>query len=337
MPARTTTSLKALAALTAELQSQLSLDDMMQVVVARAAELLGTDRTSLRLLDASQARLLSVCRHGRPLHAGRQEEFRVGEGLIGWIAAHAAPILAVDAEADPRFVVRPGMQMRMGSFLGVPLMEGARCIGVLSALHPDVGYFQDEHLQQLTLMAALCAPRIEAARLRRLARIDPLTGALNRRGFDSEFPEVAADVEAVAVTPGEAVEPLSVIMVDLDRFKQVNDAHGHAAGDEVLRVVTGLLASVLRDRDAIVRYGGEEFLLVLPHATVRGAESVAERARVAIERSRVATASAEIALTASFGVAQRRPGEAREALLRRADEALYRAKDAGRNRIEVAE
>lgn len=322
-------SLRALADLTVELHKPLTLDEMMQLVVARAAELLGTERTSLRLLDASRTRLLAVCRHGRPVHAGRREEFRVGEGLIGWVAKHCQPICAADAESDLRFEARPGMQTRLGSFVGVPMMAGSRCIGVLSAVHPDAGFFGDEHMQQLTLMAGLCAPRVEAARLKRLARIDPLTGAMNRRGFDSQFPEVLAD-------PGGLAEPLSVVMVDIDRFKEVNDAHGHGVGDEVLRSVTGMLASVLRDTDAVVRYGGEEFLLVLPHATIRGAESVAERARASIERASISSAAGPVQVTASFGVTQRRLGESRGELVRRADEAMYRAKSSGRNRVEVA-
>jgi diguanylate cyclase (GGDEF)-like protein len=221
------------------------------------------------------------------------------------------------------------MQTRLGSFVGVPMMEGPRCIGVLSAVHPDVGFFGDEQCQQLTLMAGLCAPHIEAARLKRLARIDPLTGALNRRGFDSQFPQIFADAGGLA-------DPLSVVMVDIDRFKEINDVHGHAAGDDVLRSVTGLLASVLRETDAVVRYGGEEFMMVLPHATIRGAESVAERARAAIERAQIALPVGTARVTASFGVAQRRAGESREDLLRRADEAMYRAKAVGRNRVVVA-
>ena len=296
-------SLRALAALTTDLHKQLTLDEMMQMVVARAAEMLATERTSMRLLDASRTRLLAVCRHGRPVHAGRQEVFRVGEGLMGWIALHCQPICASDAERDPRFEVRPGMQTRLGSFVGVPMMQGARCIGVLSAVHSDVGFFCEEHLLQLTLMAGLCAPHVEAARLKRLARLDPLTGAMNRRGFDSQFPEVLADVDGLA-------EPLSVVMVDIDRFKDVNDAHGHEVGDEVLRCVTGILAAAVRETDAVVRYGGEEFLLVLPHATIRGAESIAERARASIERAPIASVAGPVQVTASLGVAQRRSPQA---------------------------
>lgn len=321
--------LRALAALTIDLNKQLTLDEMMQIVVTRAAELLSTERTSMRLLDASRTRLLAVCRHGRPVHAGSREEFRIGEGLMGWIAEHCEPICAGDAERDPRFLVRPGMQTRLGSFVGVPMMEAARCLGVLCAAHPDVNFFGDEHLQQLTLMAGLCAPHVEAARLKRLARIDPLTGAMNRRGFDSQFPEVSTDSSGLA-------EPLSVVMVDIDRFKDVNDTRGHGVGDEVLRSLTGILASVVRDTDAVVRYGGEEFLLVLPRATIRGAESIAERARASIERAHISSVAGAVQVTASFGVAQRRSGESRVDLVQRADEAMYRAKSSGRNRVVVA-
>ena len=130
---------------------------------------------------------------------------------------------------------------------------------------------------------------------------------------------------------------LCLAVFDLDHFKEVNDRCGHAAGDEVLRVVSEVLGGVLRAGDAVVRYGGEEFLLVLPHVSLDHAVAAAERARAALERARIPVGSMELRINASFGVAQRRGGEARGAVISRADDALYRAKAAGRNCVMAAE
>jgi diguanylate cyclase (GGDEF)-like protein len=316
--------IETLTRLTLRLQDHLSLDEMLQAIADCASALLGTGRVSVRLLDPTRMRLLATCRAGAPLHLNPGSEFRLGEGLIGWIAQHGKPIRASDAEGDPRFVRRPDIREQMGSFLGVPLVSGRACLGVLSSLSPERNHFNERHEELLTLLAGICAPHVEVARLSRLSQTDPLTGALNRRGLDVLFPP---DSDA----------PASVIMVDLDRFKRVNDDYGHAIGDEVLKRVAHLLAGTLRANDAVVRWGGEEFLLVLPTVSLQVASRVAERARAAVEAADVQAAGVRLPVTLSAGVAERLPGESRDGLIHRADDALYRAKNAGRNQIVVCD
>jgi len=320
-------ALDTLTDLARKLTRRLSFEQTLQEVVTHGARLLGVPRVSLRLLDASRTSLIAVTRAGEPLHE-RPQAFRVGEGLVGWIVEHGQPLRIGQATADPRFRPRPGMKGELASFLGVPLMAGATASGVLSAVSPERDHFDERHERLAVLLAAIASPWVEVARLSRLSTVDPLTGAMNRRGLDQSFPEIEAD--------GTLVSPLSVVMMDLDHFKRVNDSHGHAAGDEVLRAVGARLAGLLRVGDAVVRYGGEEFLLVLPRATRGHAVRVAERARAALRRSPVRVGALEISVTASFGVAEREDEEARDAVIARADEALYRAKEAGRDRVEVA-
>jgi diguanylate cyclase (GGDEF)-like protein len=321
--------LDALTALARELQQRLTLEEMLQILVDRAAALLGTPRVNVRLLDATRARLLAKARAGTPLHRTANMEFKLGEGLLGWIAVEARSLRSGDADADPRFAARPDLKEPLGSFLGVPLVSGDTCIGVLSAVSSQRDYFTAEQEELLTVLAALCAPYIELARMARLAQVDPLTGVLNRRGLDLAFPEVVAP-------PDGLVKPLSVAMADVDHFKAVNDSHGHAKGDEVLRLVASLLSTVLRAGDAVVRYGGEEFLLILPGVEMARALNVAERARAMVESSRIAAGPSEVRITLSIGVAERRTDENRDALIERADAALLRAKQVGRNRVEPA-
>jgi diguanylate cyclase (GGDEF)-like protein len=317
----------ALTALTLSLQDRLSLDVLLQRIVDGASSLLSTPRVSVRLLDPTRTRLLATCRAGAPLHLNPGSEFRLGEGLIGWIAQEGKPIRTGEAEQDPRFQPRADIKEPMRSFLGVPLVSGRACMGVLSALHPEGDHFDAHHEELLTLLAGICAPHVEVARLQRLSQVDPLTGALNRRGLELEFPD--GDVTVLA--------PLSVVMADVDRFKRINDAYGHAIGDEVLKRVAQLLSGVMRSGDAVIRYGGEEFLMILPRVGLAMAGRIAERAREAVAEGGINAAGVEIRMTISLGVAERSDDESRESVIKRADEALYEAKSGGRNRVVLAD
>jgi diguanylate cyclase (GGDEF)-like protein len=128
--------------------------------------------------------------------------------------------------------------------------------------------------------------------------------------------------------------PLSIFLADVDYFKNVNDTYGHLAGDEVLRELVKRMADTIRRYDNVGRYGGEEFLVVLPDCNETQAVEVAERVRVRVSETPVLAGAREISTTASFGVSQWREGDGPEVLLHNADVALYRAKAAGRNRIE---
>jgi len=164
--------------------------------------------------------------------------------------------------------------------------------------------------------------------LREQAQLDALTGLYNRR----RFTELAAHDVLQARRYGH---PLSVIMFDMDSFKQVNDTYGHAVGDEVLRGVAEVCRRDLRDVDVAARWGGEEFVVLLPHTGIVGAQETAERLRVSMESLR-ADLVGELGATASFGVATLHQ-EDLEDLLLRADACLYEAKNGGRNRVRVAE
>lgn len=170
--------------------------------------------------------------------------------------------------------------------------------------------------------------RIEAMLLE-LATKDSLTGVLNRRRFF----EVAEEEFARSSRYGSNT---AVALLDLDHFKAINDRFGHLVGDEALRETGKALSSILRRPDHVARYGGEEFALLLPETSQAGAEAIAERARAVIEGLELTHEGTPVPLTASLGVAVRRPGESLLAALNRADRALYRAKERGRNRVEGA-
>ena len=167
--------------------------------------------------------------------------------------------------------------------------------------------------------------------LQRLAALDPLTGVFNRRfGARRLQEEFGRSVRSDA--------PLGALMFDIDHFKRVNDAYGHLVGDRVLRAVTDAAKSVLREGDVLVRYGGEEFLAILPAAASKDAALIAERLRRSVADLVVAEGDQQVRVTVSLGVASC-PDEAikePEALIKLADDALYQAKQGGRDQVVVA-
>lgn len=168
--------------------------------------------------------------------------------------------------------------------------------------------------------------------LRRLAETDPLTALLNRRSF------TAKANAAIAACEMEGVDA-SLIIVDLDHFKSVNDSHGHAAGDGVIRAFADLLLGAVRsEQDLVGRFGGEEFAIFLPRADLAAAQRTAQRIQETLAtRSLPVSEALELKVSASFGIATRQRAESLTAFIERADRALYRAKNDGRNCIRLAE
>lgn len=166
---------------------------------------------------------------------------------------------------------------------------------------------------------------------RRLAALDELTDVANRRSIIAALDR---DVSRAIRTR----EPLAVMMMDIDFFKHVNDTHGHLAGDQVLRSVVDVIRHRIRAQDIVGRYGGEEFLVVLCDTTLQGAQQLAEQLREAVQASRCAWNGERLAVTVSVGAFGGRlePGDSWDQLIDAADQALYRAKQNGRNRVELA-
>jgi diguanylate cyclase (GGDEF)-like protein len=162
-----------------------------------------------------------------------------------------------------------------------------------------------------------------------MALRDSLTGLPNRRAF---FQRASRSIDEALIS----ATPASVLMIDLDHFKAVNDRHGHDVGDRVLRDFSTVLVGAARAADLPARLGGEEFGLFLPGTDANGALLVAERLLAALRDRSAVSAGASVTLSASIGVAELMPGDSLESLLKRADEALYAAKANGRGRAEVA-
>lgn len=215
-------------------------------------------------------------------------------------------------------------------------LRNNHCEYRLSALKEELGEirisrgrrFQEEELKQAEIILShWVLPLRNALRYRQAveaALTDPLTGAGNRVAMDSALERELA----LAARYNNA---LSLLIVDIDHFKRINDSFGHVAGDHVLRQVADTLRDVTRKTDMIFRYGGEEFVVVLSNTAAEGASIIAERIRDAIERLNLELGDQGVKLSVSLGLSSLRPKEALNALFGRADRALYKAKAAGRN------
>jgi len=304
------------------------------ILLSRIAELVcqlvDAKACSIMLLDASRKRLLAKAAYGLRTERMNTLSFARGEGVAGWVVERGEPALIPDVTKDPRFVVLPANQTPIASMLCVPLLARGERVGVVTATSERVGAFDDNHLELVRFIATTIALDIENVRLHRVAVTDPLTGAYNREFLVQRLPQ---EIEA-AVDRDRA---LSVAMVDVDHFKAVNDQYGHGVGDAVLAEVARRLRSAIRTGDLLVRYGGEEFLVVLPKADAGRAWEVGERMRQRVcERSFEVGDGLALILRISVGIAQWRVGEPTVDLIERADDALYGAKQRGRNRVEVA-
>ena len=222
-----------------------------------------------------------------------------------------------------------------GAVLAVPLVRSRAVFGALVVETDRAGAIREQPLRMVSLLAELVMPSLESLwnyeAVERRARTDPLTGLWNRRHFEEELAKVVLQAERYT-------KPLSVIMVDVDHFKRVNDTHGHDAGDRVLRHVATLLRDSARNVDLVARLGGEEFVLLLPETPATGGAEFAERLRRTLEATPAPLGDGHtVPVTASFGVVgYPAPGLTASRVVAAADAALYAAKRDGRNRVALA-
>ena len=223
-----------------------------------------------------------------------------------------------------------GDENAAGDVTEVPLVVGSTRLGTLVL----VGSLDAEQQRTAASLASQAAIALENERLHRMverqALVDGLTGIANRRACEDALTHEIARASRLGT-------PLSLVVADLDDFKEVNDHHGHVVGDDVLREFASVLRSTLRESDVAGRWGGEEFVLLLPGTEGEGGALLAERVRAALsERSFAGRDGEHLRVSCSFGVAQYRDGTGERELFAQADRALYEAKRLGKNRVEVA-
>ncbi len=330
----TTDALQKLPAALFEIGKLIGSDLDPGILLSRIAELIcqliDAKACSVMLLDADRKRLLAKAAYGLRTERMHTLSFAVGEGVAGWVVERGQPALIDDVSKDSRFVTLPANQTPIASMICVPLIARGERVGVVTATSDRPSAFEQTQLELVRFISTTIALDIENVRLHRVAVTDPLTGAFNREFLMQRLPQ---ELEAAL----DRDRTLSLAMVDVDHFKAVNDQYGHGVGDVVLAEVARRLRSAIRTGDLLVRYGGEEFLVVLPKADAGRAWEVGERMRQRVcERAFDVGDGLALILRISVGIAQWRVDEPMAELIDRADTALYGAKDRGRNRVEVA-
>jgi diguanylate cyclase (GGDEF)-like protein len=315
-----------------EIASTLEVERVLDLIIDRTLQLAGCETCSIMLLDDARTHLAIRKAVGLPEEVVKSARIPVGQGIAGGVAASGTALLLKDIEtAGGQGVARKNRShYRTRSLLSVPLQYRGETIGVLNVNNKKGDeLFTLGDLNLLTLFASQAAIALQNARLhsqlQQMAVTDGLTGLYNRAHFMREL-EVEFRHSQVHGTN------LTVLMCDVDHFKRVNDEHGHAAGDEVLRGVAEVLRSGVREGDIVGRYGGEEFVVLLRRAPMRIANMVAERLRERVAET--GFLGGELRVTVSLGVAGMANDVPRpDDLVARADAELYRAKNTGRNRV----
>ena len=325
---------RSLSRLGQTLSSSLDLDRTLAVVVETAIETLGADRGMLWLFTPERDAL--YVKVGRRVGSDVLR-LPTGSGVAGHVARVGAALrLPADLDSVPfPTEEEPGAPQQ----LAVPMVGRGRVLGVLSILgdDPDRPFTQDD-LDTLRSFAAQASVAMENVMLhqeaQRLSVTDPLTSLWNFRYF-----QLQADRELESAARFE--RPLSLLIIDLDHFKTVNDRFGHQVGDDVLVEVARRIQAATRVPDVVARYGGEEFVVLLPGTDAVGAVATAERIRQAVSASKVTITTAQdiapMAVSCSIGVAEHPAhGTTVAGLLRSADAAMYQAKAQGRDRVVAA-
>ncbi|WP_257168884.1 sensor domain-containing diguanylate cyclase [Bradyrhizobium sp. SRS-191] len=267
---------------------------------------------------------------------GHRQWFKAAEGmaeqegdrrpaLCNYAIRQSEPLVIPDTHQDPRL---DGNVLVYGKpfirfYAGAQLRISGANVGTLCVMDTRPRAFGALEVEMLQDLAAIA---VDELMLRNLSLRDSLTGALSRRAFRSE----GERLRALAERHGHA---LTCALLDVDHFKSVNDTHGHGVGDVVLTKVVEACQNVLRASDVIGRLGGEEFGIVLPHTRLGDAMAVLEKMRSAVAALSIDSPSGPIRVTASFGVVDFTPGQPFDAMLERADQAMYAAKTNGRNQV----
>jgi diguanylate cyclase (GGDEF)-like protein len=293
-------------------------NDMANQLESRLAEL---EEERGRLRDA-------ITRFGEALAATHDVDTLLG--VIVEAAVEATGATGARLESDRGTVVESGDLTAEGEQLELPLTAARESFGTLTLVGAS---FDEEQRMTASSLASHAAIALENARLHRIverqALVDGLTGIANRRACEEALTAEIARADRLGT-------PLTIVLGDLDDFKLVNDDHGHATGDDVLREFAAVIRHTVRESDVAGRWGGEEFLLLLPGTDAEGGANLADRVRTALqERSFLGRDGAVVTVTCSFGVAHHQLGGDERELFGAADRALYRAKRAGKNRVEV--
>src|SRR5437660_6919505 len=320
------------------LTSSLNLDSILQTIMDKMAEFFRPDTWSLLMVDEQKDELYFAIAVGDAAETLKTVRLKVGEGIAGWVARHGESLIVPDVYNDPRFAKRIDemTKWKTRSIICVPLQSKHRVLGVIQLINCAMESFGEQELFFLTALCDYAAIAIDNAkaveRIQELTITDDCTGLYNAR-------HLYKTLEAEVYRSARFGHEFSVIFIDLDHFKNVNDTHGHLIGSKLLAEIGYFIKSHLRLIDFAFRYGGDEFVILLPQTSKEAALIVAKRLLESMrETLYLRDDRLDLNVRASLGLATY-PDDAKSAheIIRQADEMMYSVKNTTRDNIAVAQ
>ena len=319
------------------LTSSLNLDSILQTIMEKMAEYFRPDTWSLLMVDEEKQELYFAIAVGDAAEALKTVRLKLGEGIAGWVAQNGESLLVPDVYTDPRFAKRIDemTKWQTRSIICIPLKSKHRVLGVIQLINVDMEGFGGNEMLLLQALADYAAIAIDNARavekIQELTITDDCTGLYNAR-------HLYKTLEAEVYRSSRFGYEFSILFLDLDHFKAVNDTHGHLIGSRLLAEIGYEIKAHLRLIDYAFRYGGDEFVVLLPQTSKDAALVVARRLRDVFRREAwLKPEGLNLNVRASMGVATF-PEDAKNAhdIIRQADEMMYAVKNTTRDNVSVA-
>ena len=328
------------------LTSNLELDSLLRSIMTKMEEFFGPEHWSLLMLDEETSELYYALSAGLDETLLRNLRLGPGEGIAGYVATTGIPLVVPDISADPDWsrYARAHPELNLRSIACLPIRHGNRTLGILQLNNSELDLLPESSIALLRVLCDYAAIALENARhvklIHHLSITDDCTGLFNARHLYTLLEEeIVQHIAATASRVVTIVPPhFSLLFLDLDRFKSVNDRHGHLVGSRLLAEVGNELKRTLGPNHAAFRYGGDEFVALLRGLDKPAAVELSQRVLERISQTDfLSSEGLNLSLTASLGLATYpQDGASLHDLIRSADTMMYAAKEGGRNQLVVA-
>jgi diguanylate cyclase (GGDEF)-like protein len=325
------------------LTSNLELEQLLLTIMGQMEQFFGAGRWSLLMVDEETDELYYALSSGMDDRGFRNLRIKMGEGIAGYVAKTGNPLIVPDVHLDREWAAFAAKhaELNLQSIACLPVQHGGRTLGVLQLHNSKLDHLPDSSIAFLRVMCDYAAIALQNARsvklIHHLSITDDCTGLFNARYLYTMLEqEISPDPQARVV----AIQPcFSLLFLDLDHFKSVNDTHGHLVGSRLLSEIGGVIKRTLGPDHAAFRYGGDEFVVLLRGLDKRHATEMAKKLLETLRAARFLTAQGmSIGITASFGLASfSEDGDTMHSIIRSADAMMYQAKAMGRDQLAIAD
>lgn len=311
------------------ISSVLDFKKLQHIILETVVKVIKAEKGSLMLVDDAEKALTIGVAVGMSEEVARDTRLEIGKSVAGYVVDTRKPLYIKNVETDQAFLAIKKKNVRSGTLMCAPLLAKDKLLGALNVSRSEPDSFSEKDFELFINLANQAAIAIENARLYRYAVTDEMTRLYNHRYFQQRL-----DEELLRADRYE--NHVSLLILDVDHFKNFNDTYGHPEGDRVLKTVARLIEKSVREIDIAARYGGEEFVIICPEKNGEGSLVPAERIRNAIESFDFRISGQPVQITVSLGVACY-PDQAKtkSELIQKADYALYFSKESGRNRATL--